>query len=100
MSVVLVLGSSVAVAVLWFSGLLAVFTLGGSPTSSATANGRVHLNAAAVVSVAAALGTVILEVVLLRQGVHRIGAAVALVLALCAPMGPMWTAMNLVLAGE
>lgn len=100
MWVVLVLGCGVAVAVLWFYGLLAVFTLGGTPTPAATANGRVTLNAAAVVSVASALVTAVLAVVLLRRGVHRVGAAVALLLALCAPWIPVWVGLHPVLAGE
>jgi len=103
MWVVLVLGCGVAVAVLWFYGLLAVFTLGGAPTPAATANGRVTLNAAAVVSVASALVTVVLAVLavlLLWRGVHRVGAAVALVLALCAPWIPVWVGLHPVLAGE
>ena len=100
MWVVLVLGCGVAVAVLWFYGLLAVFTLGGTPTASATANGRATLNAAAVVSVASALVTAVLAVILLRRGVHRAGAAVALILALCAPWIPVWVGLHPVLIGE
>lgn len=100
MWVVLVLGCGVAVAVLWFYGLLAVFTLGGTPTPSATANGRVTLNAAAFVSVASALVTTVLAVILLWRGVHRVGAGVALVLAPCAPWIPVWVGLHPVLAGE
>jgi len=100
MWVVLVLGCGVAVAVLWFYGLLAVFTLGGTPTPAATANGRVTLNAAAFVSVASALVTAVLAVILLWRGVHRVGAGVALVLALCAPWIPVWVGLHPVLAGE
>ncbi|GAA1493938.1 hypothetical protein GCM10009627_22840 [Curtobacterium herbarum] len=100
MWVVLVLGCGVVVAMLWFGAMLDVFTLGVMPTPAATASGRASLNAAAVVSVAAASTTVVLAVVLLWRGVHRVGAAVALVLALCAPWVPVWIAMNPVLAGE
>ena len=74
------MGFGVVVAVLWFSGLLAVFTRGGTPTLAATAHGRVDLDAAAVV-VASAIVTAVRVVVLLWRDVHRVGAAVALVLA-------------------
>lgn len=97
---VLTLGCGVAVAILWIGAILDVSSIGGSPTPSATAEGRFSLNLAAVVSVVAALITVILAIVLLRRGVHRAGAVVALFLAVCAPWVPVVIAVSGRLAGE
>ncbi|MBF4581627.1 hypothetical protein ITJ54_02985 [Curtobacterium sp. VKM Ac-2865] len=100
MWVVLVLGCGVAVAVLWFGALLDVFTLSTTPSPSAAAAGHRSLDAAAVVSAASAVATVVMAVVLLRRGLHRVGAVVALVLALVAPWVPVAVAASASLAGD
>jgi hypothetical protein len=100
MWVVLVLGCGVAVAVLWASALLDVFTLSTTPSPSAATAGHRSLDAAAVVSVTSAVATMVLAVVLLRRGLHRVGAVVALVLALVAPWVPVAVAVSADLAGD
>ncbi|WP_267421939.1 MULTISPECIES: hypothetical protein [unclassified Curtobacterium] len=100
MWVVLVVGCGVAVAVLWASALLDVFTLSTTPAPSAAAAGHRSLDAAAVVSVASAVATVVLAVVLLRRGRHRVGAVVAVVIAFMAPWVPVAVAVSASLAGD
>lgn len=97
---VLVLGCGVAVAILWLYALVAVLAIGGAPTPDATASGRECLNAAAVVSSVAAVIVVVLASILLRRGVHRTGAVVAMLLAVCAPWLPIGAAVFVRLAGE
>ena len=95
-----VLGCGVAVAVLWASALLDVFTLSTTPSPLAAAAGHRSLDVAAVVSVTSAVATVVLAVVLLRRGLYRVGAVVALVLALVAPWVPVAVAVSANLAGD
>lgn len=97
---ILILGCGVVVAALWFYALLAVFTIGGTPTIAATTNGRSCLNAAAVVSVVSAVITVVLAIVLIRRKNRRAGAVVALCMAVCAPWAPVLVAVFGRLAGE